>query len=599
MLKDLRRSRLDVQTRQTLQRKLQRTVRIWPVPDSEEWVRAVELCDGSVPEESVGATLLVCVSDFVDGRFAAASLLHARIGDAESNRDAMELGDDIGRVRETAATALARSLPLVWRTLNDARDAPMSVVHLVTKPLGDRNVRAPVGISGESFGLALALAMASKILETPLPENLAATAGVGVDGALASVDGLAEKIAVIESEAPRIRKLVVAAADHAIAQRHASGLEILAFCSLGEAIDEIFGGAFDQFLRRVGADHETRNEIVDSFFRIAMGGRSSFVDWSPVERGAAVARGWSSLDETQRFKIELAEAVAARHERNDGHIPVPGDVALSSFPIAMRVAIVTHLIQQCADSPRQDRREIEELVERLGYLVPVREAFPPQLRLRGAWARLLAVTGRPRDALEAQEEVARLWLELLAYEETSFQLAEWFRLAGALFDRAAYDRAVLFEGTVSRLGGLGIRGNFFVDLAKARAAVMLGLDQRSAARMKLVELAANGRVPDHVRHSALRWAAHDADVRGTHPEADDFLRELERSPASGKGSFGPEVHLALARAERALEVGQDAAASSHIDEAARHDPGPIRNLIDAAADAREDRVRYVLRFYPY
>lgn len=599
MLDDLRRTRFDAQTRRSLARTLRRTRRIWPLADSEEFQRAVDLA-GSPPALSYGATLLACVSDPVDGGWASASLHHLRIGSPGAiDPDATPFAARMTRVWDEAAIALSRSLPLVWRALHEVHQTPRAAGHLVTRTFADRTAHVPEELGGDSFGLSFALAMASMILEAPVPEEFVASAAVGPSGAVEAVDGLDVKVAVIEAEAPRVGKILVARANESVARAAVRRLVVVAVRNLGEAIEIVFGAAFEEFLQRSSADATARGEIVDSFFRIAMGGRGTFVDWSPVERGAAAVLGWRSLDEVQRFKVALARAVAGRHERNRGSIPVPKAAVLDAFPRAMRVAIATHIVQQCADSDSPESAGVEGLVRDLGGLVPVREAFPSQLRLRGAWARLRAVTGFPGEALAIQEEIARIWLDLLEYEETSFQLSEWCRLAGALKDRNAFRRAGSLHERVARLGGLGLKGNVYVELARAKAMVLLSITDDREVQAALARLTDDGHAPAHVVQSALRWAALAAYQGGDEAAAEGLLARLERSPERGRNGFGPEVHLALARAERAWDRGDHAEAARQLDVARAADPGPVQNLLHAASCQGQPGIAYVCRFYPY
>jgi hypothetical protein len=406
----------------------------------------------------------------VDATLSAAALWVLRIGGAGDGRNApVNFEADSLQAWEDAATALPRSLPFLWRPVQQARDAPHLASHLVTMQLRDRCMGHPTELRGKSFGLGFVLAMASWILRVSVPDDLIAIGTVDADGRIEAVEGMCEKIAVIEQHAPRIRRVLLPAQQAHEAQAvTTAGLEIVPVDKAARAVELVLGDAFRNLLRRSGEDPEAREELVDSFFRLVILGRSAAIDWTPVEHGATVAlQAWSGLDPAAIWKLRCAQAVAARHESNRGEIPLPDEPVLRSLPAPLRVLAVVHLLQQCADTGQPSIEMAEALSGE--HLVPVSEAFVPRLKLWSARARLMAVTGRPEEALRLQEELAQAFLARLEYEEVSYQLTEWYRLAGALEDRQAFTRAREVHARVVRLGGLGFTGSRYVDLALARA----------------------------------------------------------------------------------------------------------------------------------
>src|SRR5205085_2599785 len=99
--------------------------------------------------------------------------------------------------------------------------------------------------------------------------------------------------------------------------------------------------AFERYLRKEGSDPERRELLVASFFRLAIrDGRGAVVDWTPVKRGAdQVLQEWQGLDPDARWRLELARAVAARHESNGGDPPLPSRSLMQLLPMPIRVAV--------------------------------------------------------------------------------------------------------------------------------------------------------------------------------------------------------------------------------------------------------------------
>jgi hypothetical protein len=285
--------------------------------------------------------------------------------------------------------------------------------------------------------------------------------------------------------------------------------------------------------------------------------------------------------------LQFAAGVAARHERNAGEIAVPGSAWLDAQPAPIRVGVLTHLVQQCADTGTPSPDQIEpyatgQVPKDLGA------AFVPQLQLAGALARLWAVTGRAADALDMQQRVARAFVATFEDAQVSFQLSEWFRLSGALGDAEAFARADTFLTKLEATGGLTVSGAPYVHLARARAIVELGQSD-AATRDRLDALSRDLSVPAHVRWSACRWAARAWRRAGEQRLAEERLTamELERAKAPHAARY-----LLLAEFDAAQDAG--GTPEAFMDRLAALDPGPLTHL-RAAYEADAD----IVRFYPY
>jgi hypothetical protein len=460
-------------------------------------------------------------------------------------------------------------------------------------------------VGGESFGLTFVLLLASRLVGAPIPGDLVCSAAIDPEGRVAQVAGLKPKISAILKFAHGVRKLVVAAsqADEADKILSALGvvssrLTVVAVKNVGHALDSVFGnGYLDEVLERAGANSETRREVIRSFLHLALQGRGEFVYWTPFEQAARQARKWTSLDANQRYILEFAEGVAARHERNQGDLSLPSPGFLDRWPRRLRDQILPHLVQQSADTGRPDPRDVRELSEPF-RVHPLREGYLPQLKLEGALARLDAVTGRPRAALETQFELARVYLDSFAPEEVSFPLCECYRLAGVLADAAAFERAEGLLQETEAAGGVGLQGSAYVDLARCKARLLLQQGDEPEIRRVLTGVAMSRAVAAHVRWSAARWL-HRCVSATARDELDSVTEALSAAcnEPDAKKCHAAQVQEALIRLDRFLVVSDEAGA----DQVVAHLEGREHGLIGLLRTwAPEGHVAsHVARFYPY
>ena len=435
-------------------------------------------------------------------------------------------------------------------------------------------------IDGPSFGLALALSLASIVFDCPLPGDIVASATVDAAGNVGPVGGLDRKIAGLQRMAPRVTRLIVAASQREEAEAHAGDhLQIVPVLHAAEAIDIAFADQLSGLIVAAGEDPQRRDELTESFFRLALLGSDVLVDWAPVMRGAKLALDrWTDLEPGARYRLAFAHAVAARHHQNSGTIGMPPDGWLASLPRVLRVQVIAHLVQQAADTCTPAPASIEPQADQL-LDHPLADSAECDLRLRGAIARLYAVTGRAATALALQEQLAHAFAAIYADGNIAYPLSEWARLAGALRDEASLGRAEELHAQLLGAGGYRRLGARFVELALARGRLLLdpadesGLD---AAR----QLAADETLPDHVRWCATRWLG--AEGRPA----------LEA--ASGQGWLVAARNLVLLNLDEALRAGREADADACLDALERYDPGPVSHLRRSGATPHD-----IARLYPY
>ncbi|MCC6163794.1 MAG: hypothetical protein IT182_10660 [Acidobacteria bacterium] len=544
----------------------------WP---READVARIIAARGPMPEPAVGSTAAVTV------QHDTVVLWHVSRGHAT---DSVEHGPALGPALRAswrdAGLALPRGLPVLWHSMHDATSTPPSIAYMasVRNAPGVPDLHAP--IDGPSFGLAFVLGLASDVLHCALPGDVIASASVDAAGHVGPVGGLEQKIAGIVRMAPHVTRLIVATSQYEEASAYArSRLRVVPVAHAAQAVEEAFGDRLSALLVDAAADPERRDALTASFFRLALLGSDALVDWAPVRRGARIALDrWTDITPDARYALSFAHAVATRHAVNAGTIAMPPAGWLTARPRMVRVHVVAHLVQQCADTATPDAHVVQHAAEALLDRA-IEESSPAELRLRGALARLHTVTGRAPDALVAQEQLARAFADIYADADVAYPLSEWARLAGALRDRESLARAEAFHDRMLGSGGYRGLGPRYVELALVRGRLLLDPGD-SSARDNAARMAADVTLPDHVRWSASRWA-------GT------ACRALLEQAADGGDPLASR-NLTLADLDEALARADTNAAARCIDTLATQDPGPIAHLRHANASPEE-----VARLYPY
>ena len=510
-----------------------------------------------------------------------------------------EIGTTTRQSWDAASLALPRSVPLLWQSVHAAH---AGALHLLPAGahLTEPGQAPPCDVvTGPSFGLALFLLQASIVFRVPLPGDLVASAAVSPDGRVEEVDGLDVKLSTTRALLPGVRRVLVAASQVEEARRHAGPLEVIGVHGTSLALEHVFGDGLADLLLQEGLNAERRRELCEWFFRFALEGRGELVDWSPIAAAASRAlAAWPELTDDQRFQLAFALGIAERHEFNAGALPVPTVAQLADRPAHLRLHLLAHLVQQSADTGSPDPAAIAPLLARFAE-PDLREGHPMAWRVEGARARLLAVTGQPELALERQEALARTYYDALLYRDISFPLAEWFRLAGALDHVDAFARADAMLAAILPLGALGFQGQAYIDLARSRAAVRLGLDGQEASLAVLAMLADDQAGPQHVRWAAARaWLRAAPDDAATHECRGAITDAASRAQARGATHpHASQVALALVRMDEALACGDPPAAELGLADLHTLQPGIVDHLTRAAGDV--PTAAYVARYFPY
>jgi hypothetical protein len=413
------------------------------------------------------------------------------------------------------------------------------------------------------------------------------------------VGGLDEKVRALQEFAPRIRRVVVAEEDlqSALDAVEGTSIDVLPLGHASKIFDLVFGDELARSLVKAGLDRDQRSLIVSSFFRLAMGGRGQLLDWRPVGEAASLAlERWTELDVDERRRLELARQVAARHEGMHEPAHMPATEWIENLRLPLRQQLLASFVQQSADTGGPPPAEIEPLARRV--LGPTPDAHLPELRLRGALGRLLAVTGRPAQALPLQREAALAFLDLLHPEEVSYPLSEWYRLAGVLSDRASISEADHVWRRVRQLGGFGLSGDPYVELARSKALVLLEDKDGDFPEGRLRRITGDGSIPSHVRWSGARWLARWLAGKGDEAASRSVI-ELIQAAAEADGRDAPQARRfwLLASLDQALRIADRSQADECLDRLRGMQPGLLGNLI-GSADSRTATGQVAL-LYPY
>lgn len=493
------------------------------------------------------------------------------------------------------APRFERSAIQAWRDARSATSRSLPVAAASFRNIAGELRRAcPIQrgthlLDGRSLGLSFCIAIASTVLNRPASKDIAASAAITPDGLLEAVDGLEAKLRCLAEEARSVRRVLVADEQLEEAWRVAPcSIQPIGVRRVGEALNIAFS-ELGELLVELAGDAEARRETAERLFAIAHSGRSAAVCWTPIERAAElIAQAARDNGDEERVvdQARFARAVAARHEGDEEGVramPLPETQWFQlSYPPGIRRQIVSHIVQQSADSGFPERQVASALA--CSWLEGRRglDAELDDLRIMGAWGRLLLTMGRPEDALERQQEALEGWLAYREFAECSYPLSAIYILAAGLEDERAWGDAREQEMKLRERASFRPDSLPYLTLTASRARLRLGIE-REEALSDLEGLSADGNIPEHVRASALRWLAR-SNAHRTH--AIEALAELQEANPRSRGDFRGLVEL-----DDALRVSDSPTFARDISSVAA-------SMYDNAPEAMEP-ARFVADFYPY
>lgn len=493
------------------------------------------------------------------------------------------LVDDAARTLELAEKLAARDLPLA-PVLPDrpllsslAEPADWRVQFLARHPWGGPGVEHVLDRS--SFGLAMLLAAASRLLDTPLPGDLCALASLRPDGSLDCVGELEAKLAALVAWAPGIRRVLVQKAQQeeacgTLERLGARDVQVLAVADLRGALPRAFPD-LPQTIARHWPDAAATCRAAHQLFQGVVVRRSHvLLDHRGVAATAAELLGRLAAEEgseaaAARGRAAFARDVARRHLGDEALLSWPEDAWLHSFPRPVRLSILAHVVQSAADSDQGRERDYAERA--LRWVAPPGEEHLQDLMLLGAVGRALAAVRDHRTGLAHLERALAGYLAQDALHEATHALSEALRVLGILGVPDAVERSLQrWLPALEREPLCDPVSLAFVRLAAGRALLQVG---RPGPALDQLDDQATGvqwpATPYHVQHSRLRWLARALDRCGRHTEA-----EQRRSQIPTATDFG-----LLARLDAHLDRIQQPPAAAHSDVL----PQELANLLDKLA----------------
>ncbi len=205
---------------------------LWPT-DADESARVVALTAQQEPEERApGHTLLV---SWVPGTPPGACLHEFGPG---LTPDGTTMGLDALNAKETARLVGVRSAPFIasCAALDDVTRWGVRFL------LRDHESPAPPVLDGKSFGLPMVLATVAQSVGLSIPRTVAATGTVSGDGSVGIVQGLGEKVALIDRCARGVTTLLVPAGQGAEARTSVrrQNLNVIEVASADDALRIVF-----------------------------------------------------------------------------------------------------------------------------------------------------------------------------------------------------------------------------------------------------------------------------------------------------------------------------------------------------------------------
>jgi plasmid stabilization system protein ParE len=477
-------------------------------------------------------------------------------------------------------------------------------------------------VGGRSLGLAFTLLLVSAANRLPLPDGVIGIAALDRDDPrrLEAVDPdyLHRKLEAIARGAPGLWR-IVAHPGNADVFDEFPALEVGLFEDVRDAVcwafteqsgppgaDALVRTVMSRELERVG---EARaSALADQLFALGLQAtREELMEWAPLRRAAEWLlrrdeQAAAALDPDAHHKLRALVDICRGHDAVPGPaLGLPTEDQLRGLRYYQwRTRLLAHTVQHAATRAQPEPTAVRALVHAFG--VPdLDRSDIDELHLHGALARLDAVDGDPRVALDAQMKIARIWRQRLEpdalAQNASFQLCEWFRLAGALGDRDAFVEATrYFDTHAVSPGRLG--GKRYVLFGRARGAVFLeeweialadaeALWLRSPQNARLGVAAA--RVVHHVAQrcpeAAPPWdpRAHVRALAAKNPAARALVPTFD----------------ALVDLDAAVLAGDTAAATEALERLDQVDLGFVGLLRARAKRLGEPEAEHVHRYYPY
>ena len=261
---------------------------------------------------------------------------------------------------------------------------------------------------GESFGLALALARCSELLDQPLPADLVASATLAEDGGLGKVEGLSEKLRILKLWYPGVRRVLVHPTN--AEEVRVLGFEVVPVVHLSAAIDVVFPPS-DRLAG--GVDPEQSSRLLDQLFPLALFDQGAFHGWAPLVATATRLNPVSPLSEWKKAAI-----IAIADRKTGGFSRMPSPPADLRRPL--RLKVFAQQLQSINDCVEEGWEPLAEEAE--GHLASPSEEDEWDLRLCGALGRLYLAWGQVQRAESFLMRALEGWADLYKLHHASMPL---------------------------------------------------------------------------------------------------------------------------------------------------------------------------------
>jgi hypothetical protein len=345
----------------------------WCWPSDPSMHEAARSRGVAVPTEpAVGEVLLVSVSA-EEPREALWRLAWRR---RRSDRGA-PFGDRAQASMHRVAQLASGVVPHL-HSVTPTRELP-SVASFVCKRGEGRDIQ----LDDRSYELSMLLAVASRLMERPVPKRFAASATIEDGGVLGRVEGLDRKLSMIAENALAIETVLVAKDQETGAneyiQRQAWPIRAVGLETCQEAIELVFSAALEAAPPHWD-DAAVRGGVVESLIDLCRAG-ASVLDWRAVVRtGEWLQR--ETLEARQRARVEVATLIARRHA-NHSSIEIPWNDRLCQRDLVM----AAHMVQAAADAGSDS---LETYLQKADSLAEDADDDDGQRQLRGAMGRARA-----------------------------------------------------------------------------------------------------------------------------------------------------------------------------------------------------------------
>jgi tetratricopeptide (TPR) repeat protein len=479
--------------------------------------RALMVSEPGPPQP--GEALLVSAT--VEARRVALWRLKRRKLHAPPQRNELDFRPEAKRVLRTVEQIVTRGLPFVLSLDNLYRQEEWCA-ELIHKagPHQDES------LDGASYGLSMLLAVASLLMDMPLPADLVASATVDSKGVLGPVDGLEDKVFILVGSGLGLKRLLVEHSQveqaQAAVKKYGGTLQVRGARSADEVFQEIFGDAYQHLLARLDTPEKLR-QAADKLFHVAIEARSPILDWRAVERGAQTLLDKLDPSEPAYMKVKISLQVTRRHDHKVAPLEWLSEKVLSSLHRPLRDRLMAQVIQATNDAA--DER-LGALLDNSRERIPsAKECYEPQLIIRGALGRALAALRRYEEARDFLRETVEAWRELGQFEEASLAICELIRVVGVLGRRDELEALLplveQFRGSLR----LDFTSRAFLHFDLGRAHLLTGDATGALTFLDEGEVSWSA-VRDHLRRRRLRWLARVLVRLGRLSEASELRTRL-------------------------------------------------------------------------